>query len=356
LQTHPRIEVVVVDAAGAGRLDLSEWCGPFPLRVVGTGERLPRARAANLGLGEATGAYCMFLDDDDLIDPDHIAGLLELLAGSPGCQAAYAGVRIEGPAGEGQGLLGTFNEPFNGHRLVYENYLPIHAVLFHRELAEGCAFDEQLEVYEDWDFWIQLTRKGSFAHRDRITATYRSAGGSRVSLFKEDQETVWKQRRRLYAKWLALWQPRDIDAVFQEYRETRHELLSRQNELLRELDAAADRERGLTEEIMRVNDDRAELNRRLQEAGEFGVRAAADRDELRSELAELQASGAAQREALEAELGRLQAASRHLETKLQHSEATLDGTRQTLDAVLGSTAWRLTGPLRWLATRLRRAP
>ncbi len=347
LQTHPRVEVVVVDAAGEGRLELGEWCGPFPLRTVCAGEPLPRARAANLGLREAAGEYRMLLDDDDLMDPDHIAGLLELLAGSPGCRAAYAGVRVEGPPGEGRPLLGIFNEPFNGRRLVYENYLPIHAVLFHRELAEGCDFDEQLEVYEDWDFWIRLSIKGSFVHHDRITATYRSAGGSRVSLFKEDQETVREQRSRLYAKWLACWQPRDIDAIFEEYRHARHDLLQRQSGLRQQLDSAREREAGLHQEIIAVNADRAELNRRLQEAGEVYAQVAAERDALRVELASLHQSAQKQREALQSDIAVLKAGEQQMRT-------TLDETRDTLDAVLGSTAWRLTAPMRWALTMLRR--
>ena len=99
LQTYPNIEVVVVDAKGENHRKISKWCGRFPLRIFSAGSRLKRSLAANFGLDSASGEYFIFLDDDDLFDPDHIANLVETLKNSKNCSVAYAGVRVENETG-----------------------------------------------------------------------------------------------------------------------------------------------------------------------------------------------------------------------------------------------------------------
>lgn len=225
LQTYPRIEVIVVDALGDGHLALPEWCGRFPLRQVGANESLRRGRAANLGLDAARGEYIAFLDDDDLLDPDHFPALVAHLIQHPSLRAAYAGVRVidTGPEA-GAGVTQVFHEPFNERRLVYENYIPIHAVVLHRSLVEsGCRFDEELDVYEDWDFWLQVARKTRFGRVDRVSASYRSSGGSGVGLLQQDCGQGLRNRRALYDKWLARWDAKTMDWIFEEYRKVRHE-------------------------------------------------------------------------------------------------------------------------------------
>ena len=41
-----------------------------------------------------------------------------------------------------------------------DNYIPIRRTLRRSVLQQGCRFDPELEIYEDWDFWLQLTQLG----------------------------------------------------------------------------------------------------------------------------------------------------------------------------------------------------
>ncbi len=178
-QTYPNIEVVVVNASGAGHP-----APPYPvdrlrLQVVGPepAAALDRSAAANLGLQTAQGAFLLFLDDDDLLAPDHIERLADALVADSAAIAAYSGVRVEGPDGQ---WLRDYDMAWEPRRLRGINHLPIHSVLFRRDKAAagGARFDESLPVLEDWDFWCQLAHVGHFVHVPGVSAVYRQGLGS----------------------------------------------------------------------------------------------------------------------------------------------------------------------------------
>jgi glycosyltransferase involved in cell wall biosynthesis len=86
-------EIVVVDDGctdGTGdwlrqECDRSEKAGSGPsLRLVTPGGNVGRARARNLGVAEARGAWIVFLDDDIVAPPGLLAAHLELLMRHPG--------------------------------------------------------------------------------------------------------------------------------------------------------------------------------------------------------------------------------------------------------------------------------
>jgi glycosyltransferase involved in cell wall biosynthesis len=215
-QTYPNIETVVVNAKGSGHRPLSDRCGRFPLRVVGTGEPLTRSRAANLGLDSAHGTYLGFLDDDDWLEGEHVEVLAAALGTTAYVELAYSGVRSILPEG-GQGL--EFNRPFDPAALRAGNTIPIHAALFRRRAVEdGCRFDESLDVFEDWDFWLQLSARGPFAHVDRVTAVYRLGGTSRAGL-EADEATTRQGRARVYEKWRLRWSGTEVTAMVEVLNE-----------------------------------------------------------------------------------------------------------------------------------------
>jgi GT2 family glycosyltransferase/glycosyltransferase involved in cell wall biosynthesis len=178
-QTWPAIEVVVVDAKGPQHRALAPTCGRFALRQLRTAGPLGRAAAANLGLRAAQGKFACFLDDDDWFAPEHIALLVRRLQAEPAAVAAYGATScVEAQADGTLREIMRYDEPFDRARLLCENYLPIHSVLFRREAAVSLAgFDGSLPIFEDWDFWIQLSGIGPFTHIADLTATYRLGSG-----------------------------------------------------------------------------------------------------------------------------------------------------------------------------------
>lgn len=186
-QTYPNMEIVLVNDGGADVKALAEQiAGQIPLVYICHKINRGRSAAANSGLMAATGQYLNFLDDDDVFYPDHIETLLAALDACDG-KVAYSSVLTVYYAGTsenpGQRIREelVFNRKFESDRLLFENYIPLMSVLFAREVLEKApAFDESLELFEDWDFWMRISRFFEFRHVDKITAEYRFFGFQRA--------------------------------------------------------------------------------------------------------------------------------------------------------------------------------
>ncbi len=75
-QTHRPLDVVVVDATGGRHPPLPALPEALDVRVVAAGRPLRRAAAANVGLAAAGGELLGLLDDDDFLEPTHVARLV----------------------------------------------------------------------------------------------------------------------------------------------------------------------------------------------------------------------------------------------------------------------------------------
>jgi glycosyltransferase involved in cell wall biosynthesis len=198
-QTWRPLEVVLVDAAATGKR-ASDYAD-LPVRTVGDGAALDRPQAANAGLAAARGEWITFLDEDDVVEPDHIA-LLVATAIVAGLPVAYGQTRLIGP----DGVPRVFGGPFSRAALLRSNYIAIHAALFHRSFVDrGVRFDESLATFEDWDFWLQLSSQSDFAFTGKPTAIYRAAAGQSGAGAGPnlDRDAVLAQRERLMRKWQA---------------------------------------------------------------------------------------------------------------------------------------------------------
>ena len=199
-QTWRPLEVVLVDAAGTG--NATRDYADVPVQVVSTCTRLDRPRAAYAGLAAARGAWITFLDEDDTVEPDHVA-LLLAAASLADLPVAYGQTRLIGP----DGVQRLFGGPFSRAALLRSNYIAIHSALFSRAFVDrGIRFDESLATFEDWDFWLQLSAETDFAFTGKATAIYRAAAGESGAGAGPnlDREAALAQRNRLMQKWQAL--------------------------------------------------------------------------------------------------------------------------------------------------------
>lgn len=226
-QSYQRIEIVLVNDAGQDVYDLIKpyWNLVEKFNYINLVENKGRSAAANIALDNATGDYLIFLDDDDLFDHDHISNLVNVVT----CEeknnnlvAVYSGIRIVDRNNQQKHVL---NAPFNQQLLKTNNTIPIHALLFARAFVEaGCRFDESLNLYEDWDFWLQLAEHTDFYHVDTVSATYRILGDSAVNPLYGDEAIKQQAKARLLNKWKIKWSGEELAEIFLALRkaETDH--------------------------------------------------------------------------------------------------------------------------------------
>ena len=172
-----------------------------------------RAAAANAGAEAASNAFLAFLDDDDLFYPEHLATLARAASSSASHAGWYADAVSAflrpGPSGryETRSRLRIFATDYDPDLLLLDNYIPLPTLLVPRaSFLDAGGFDPDFDLFEDWDFLIRLSRRGTLLRIPRVTCEIRHfEGGSSVILsspegsdrFRAAKLQVWKKHAAL---------------------------------------------------------------------------------------------------------------------------------------------------------------
>ncbi|MCL4836668.1 MAG: PIG-L family deacetylase [Thermoanaerobaculia bacterium] len=183
--SYRRLEVVVVNDGGAPPEVPAGF--PFAVRRLDLAPRRGRGGAANAGIGAATGSHVAFLDDDDLVEPEHFEVLAGLVSAA-GVRVAYtdAAVGVYELDPEGGWRCAErripYSRDFDPELLALDNYIPFNTLLVERALLGAAGpVDESLPFFEDWELLVRLSGLARFHHLPRVTCEYRHfRGGGRI--------------------------------------------------------------------------------------------------------------------------------------------------------------------------------
>lgn len=329
---RPR-QVVVVNDGGAALPDLGRFRDVFQLLVEEIPSGVGRSAAANRGVGRATEELLAFLDDDDLLAPDHFDRLYRAYREGPSpvvYSDAATTVYAQGDAGwtlRHRGL--QYSLDYDSDYLLLANFIPLHTLLMPRSLyLLAGGFDESIELSEDWDFLIRLSFHTAFRHVRAVTCEYRvfeeSQGESAhvaagAAAFQEAREKIYERyaARRTHAGTARAFDRMRAQIVFWYERDLRS-----QGELLYQRESHA-----------RLALQAADAEQAQREARELRMR----NSELETDRARL----LAENEITHARLGDVYAANERYDEQLGKAHGELERMGSILKQIYASRTWKL---------------
>lgn len=189
-QTYQNYEIVVVNDAGE---DISHVVKKYDKAVlVEHKENKGLAGSRNTGVMASNGKYITFLDDDDIIFPNHFTVLVEAL--DAGADLAYTNCYIWQNDTK---LIQKFATPYNKEILRRRNIFPVHCAMVRRTMFDLEMFDEELISHEDYDLWLRFSNYINFKHVNIYTAAYsKRYTGEQISDQDYHINYLWKVREK----------------------------------------------------------------------------------------------------------------------------------------------------------------
>ncbi len=168
-QTRPDWQLVIVDDGSPD--DLAERVKKFtgdPRIVFIRQENGGVAAARNTALGAAEGEWLITLDSDDLIEPEYMARMAEIIAENPGVSLITPDARLVDETGKDLGerysqmsaIPSALPDGEAVTRLLDHNIFIPMSTARRSVVSELGGWDTDLNSIEDYDLWFRLAAAG----------------------------------------------------------------------------------------------------------------------------------------------------------------------------------------------------
>ncbi len=149
-QSYSNFEIIVVDDGSTpeikdAKLEISNLDIKF-FRIEHAGA--PKAR--NYGFSKAHGEYVLFCDADMILDKYALAKMKKVLDENPLVDFVYSDFKY--------GWKKFKFWEFNIDKLKSNNYINTCSMIRRKKVVK---WDENLKRFQDWDFWLTVTERGS---------------------------------------------------------------------------------------------------------------------------------------------------------------------------------------------------
>lgn len=171
-QTYPNIEYIVLDDGSTD--DTKQVLAPYSARAtIESQQNMGQARTLNKGWGMARGEYLAYLSSDDVLYPDAITRLVQVLEEDRSRVCAFPDCDLIDE--ESRVIKRTLCRPFDLADLVVkqECYIGPGAVFRRDAFGKAGGWKPELRLAPDREFWIRLARYGSFHFVRETLAGYR---------------------------------------------------------------------------------------------------------------------------------------------------------------------------------------
>lgn len=176
-QDYPNIEYIVLDDGSTDATPdvLSRYNGRVRWERH---ENMGQARTLNKGWEMSRGEYVGYLSSDDLLKPDAISGLVNILKKTPGAVVAYGDFDLIDAASNHIKTVEAANFD-HGDLTIDLVCQPGPGAIFKREVIDQAGpWNVQLRQTPDFEFWMRASRYGVFVRLPKVVAKYRIHNGS----------------------------------------------------------------------------------------------------------------------------------------------------------------------------------
>lgn len=219
-QQHRPIEIVLINDGGEEVAEIADslikTTKDVSLQYISNKIAMGRSGAANLGLNAANGKFSLFLDDDDLLEPAHLSSLLKahqdtFRSDQLGATHNVTKAMMLDEQNSWK-LLSRQGSPATTEQLLYQNCLPIMTVLFNTRLRDYAQFDSQFDLFEDWDFWLQIQQHCTFHFINESHSIYRMHDNASSVRAEQAAKKAYEQ---IYKKWLPTQSSETLSGILQ---------------------------------------------------------------------------------------------------------------------------------------------
>lgn len=195
-QTFHQFEVVLVNDNGPDLSNIVEkFEGLLNITYLPQSASVGRTQAINLGLEKSKGKWLSFLDDDDIFYPWHLATFADAINSQEEATFFYSDYNqaIFSNADDEDPLIirGMIPWDFDRNALMIRNYVPINTWLMNRALSTKVGpFDQTMDLMEDYEYLLRLSRETEFIHIKKTTCEYRFYLDGINSMINQREKTL----------------------------------------------------------------------------------------------------------------------------------------------------------------------
>lgn len=195
-QSYQDFEIIVINDAGENVQQIIDDFNDTRIKYFVHKMNKGLGAARNTGLSYAKGKYINFLDDDDSFYQYHLQTLIEYLEKN-NYEIAYTDAVCEVSEKENGKYIVKhrvipYSIDYESDMLLYQNITPVLCVMFkYDDTIKNIKLDENARVYEDWLYWLELTKHYDMHHLAIPTCKYTfRTDGSTMSSSRNEFTTM----------------------------------------------------------------------------------------------------------------------------------------------------------------------